>query len=50
MPLTFDGTLHWYLDNWRALRCKHAAKARQIVRMLVDGRLVFTPKNDAGVP
>jgi site-specific DNA recombinase len=53
VPITLgevDGKLRGYLDNWRALLCKHAAQARQIVRKLVDGRLVFTPKNDAGVP
>ena len=50
MPLTFDGTLRWHLDNWRALRCKHAAQARQMVRRLVEVRVFVTPKTDAGVP
>jgi transposase len=36
VPLTFAGTLHWYLDNWRALRCKRAAQARQMVRRLSE--------------
>jgi hypothetical protein len=34
-------------EEWRALLRKHAPIARQIVRKLVDGRIVFTPDPEA---
>jgi Resolvase, N terminal domain/Recombinase zinc beta ribbon domain len=34
-------------EDWRALLRKHAPIARQIVRKLVDGRIVFTPDPEA---
>jgi hypothetical protein len=34
-------------DEWRALLRKHAPIARQMVRKLVEGRIVFTPDREA---
>jgi hypothetical protein len=34
-------------DEWRALHRKHAPIARQMVRKLVEGRIVFTPDGEA---
>ena len=42
-----EGKLRGYLADWRGLLTKHVAQARQILRKLVEGRLVFTPKEDA---
>jgi hypothetical protein len=39
--------LRAYLDEWRKLLSKHVGQARQILRKLVDGKLVFTPKENA---
>jgi site-specific DNA recombinase len=35
-------------EEWRALLRKHAPIARQMVRKLVEGRIVFTPDRQAG--
>jgi site-specific DNA recombinase len=35
-------------QEWRALLRKHAPIARQMVRKLVEGRIVFTPDREAG--
>ena len=35
-------------EEWRALLRKHARIARQMVRKLVEGRIVFTPDREAG--
>lgn len=34
-------------DEWRGLLRKHAQIARQMVRKLVEGRIVFTPDREA---
>ena len=34
-------------EEWKGLLRKHAPIARQMVRKLVEGRLVFTPDRDA---
>jgi hypothetical protein len=34
-------------DEWRALLRKHAPIARQMLRKLVEGRIVFTPDREA---
>ncbi len=36
-------------EEWRALLRKHAPIARQMVRKLVEGRIVFTPDREAGL-
>ncbi len=35
------------LEDWRGLLCRQVAQARQILRKLLVGKLVFTPKEDA---
>ncbi len=36
-------------EEWRALLRKHAPIARQMVRKLVEGRIVFAPDREAGL-
>ncbi len=51
VPITLaevEGKLRGFLADWRGLLTKHVAQARQILRKLIDGRLVFTPKTEAG--
>ncbi len=36
-------------EEWRALLRKHAPIARQMIRKLVEGRIVFTPDREAGL-
>jgi hypothetical protein len=40
-------TLDERLDDWRGLLRRQPVQARQILRKLVAGRLIFTPKADA---
>ncbi len=35
------------LEDWRGLLCRQVGQARQILRKLLVGRLVFTPRKDA---
>ena len=35
-------------EEWKALLRKHAPIARQMVRKLVEGRIVFTPDRETG--
>ncbi len=35
------------LEDWRGLLCRQVAQARQILRKLLVGKLVFTPREDA---
>jgi hypothetical protein len=39
--------LHTKAEEWRGLLRKHAPIARQMVRKLVEGRIVFTPDPQA---
>jgi hypothetical protein len=50
VPLTvghLKAMLHTKADEWRGLLWKHAPIARQMVRKLVEGRIVFTPDREA---
>ncbi len=41
-----QGQLRAYLAEWQTLLLKHVAQARQILRKLLEGKLVFTPRED----
>jgi hypothetical protein len=42
------GALTARLTDWRGLLHRHTPQARQIVRKLLKGRLVFQPETQAG--
>jgi len=41
------GNLLERLSNWRGLAMRHVSEARQMLRTLLEGRLVFTPRQNA---
>ena len=46
-PETLAASVQARLTDWQGLLERHPAQARQILRKLLVGRLVFTPKTDA---
>jgi hypothetical protein len=46
-PGHLKAMLHTKAEEWRGLLRKHAPIARQMVRKLVEGRIVFTPDPEA---
>jgi hypothetical protein len=46
-PGALAGHIQARLTDWQGLLERHSAQARQILRRLLVGRLVFTPKTDA---